>query len=137
VPAEVTILYIFQHRPQGLLSDLTQALTAAVASVQQSSPSPQAPSGQRLKVSDLPSFKGNSLDGGEAEAFLEQLETIFCLYNTREEGKCLYTSLAFPADTPARAWFLEQKHLGRFHDDTDKDDTVIYRYLRTAFADRF
>jgi hypothetical protein len=81
--------------------------------------------------------KGNSLDGGEAEASLEQLETIFCLYDTREEDKRLYTSLAFPADSPARAWFLEQKHLGRFRDDTDPEDVVIYRYLRTAFADRF
>jgi hypothetical protein len=122
-------LYLSTPTAGNFLSDLTQALTAAVASVQQNQPSPQAPSGQRLKVSDLPSFKGNSLDGGEAEAFLEQIETIFCLYNTREEDKGLYTSLAFPADTPARAWFLEQKHLGRFRDDTDKDDVVIYRYL--------
>jgi hypothetical protein len=94
-------------------------------------------SSKHLKTSDLPIFKGYSLDGADASAFLDSLETIFLLAKTVDEDKTRYASLAFPVGTPAQTWYIEQRDLGLFRTASDPRTVLRYDLFKQAFSARF
>lgn len=127
-----------------LLANLVSASVSAALSALPAvvpTPAPAVPtanaSGRFIKASDLPVFKGYSLDGADATSFLEKLETQFTLAGTTDSDKTHYASLAFPLDTPALAWFREQRELGLFRDLHDPPDVLRYTFFKQAFLQRF
>jgi hypothetical protein len=90
---------------------------------------------QHLRASDLPQYEGDSLDGGDAEAFLTKLDTTFKLANTPEEDQIHYASQAFPERSTAHAWFEKQKAQDTCTDDLT--DELKYSLFCEAFRIRF
>jgi Retrotransposon gag protein len=115
---------------------ISSAVTAAL-SAQASSSHSNSNTGKYIKPSDLPVFKGFSLDGGDTSAFLDSLETQFLLANTPENQKTYYASLAFPSGSPAHSWFREQRDLGVFRRRGDPPDVLRYDLFTQAFKARF
>lgn len=119
------------------------ALTAQAAAAPP--PAPPAPpvapaiasTSRYIKASDLPTFKGYSLDGADATSFIDKLETQFRLAGTLESEKTEYASLAFPEDSPANSWYREQRDLGLFRERFDPPDVLRYKFFRQAFLQRF
>jgi hypothetical protein len=95
------------------------------------------PSEKLLKPSDLPVFKGDTLDGADAEVFIDKLETAFRLAHTRSENKVATASQAFPEKSTAQTWYHEQKLAGAFREEDDDEYVLNYTLFRDAFAQRF
>lgn len=120
---------------------IAQIVSATISSLNlplhfQQNPS-QSSSGKHLRASDIPVFKGYSLDGADAATFLDCLDTVFTLAKTAEEDKTRYASLGFPSGTPAQSWYIEQRDLGLFRTATDPSTVLRYELFKQAFAARF
>ena len=103
-----------------------------------STPVPSTSSGGKsIRTSDLPTFTGKSVDGYEAQVFLDNLETLYDISRTPEEDKVKYASLGFPPLSPATFWFTNSKNEGIFRTQTDPVDTLRYDLFRTAFLSRY
>lgn len=122
-----------------LLSQLISSTvsTSVAAVLQAQAQAAPTSSGRPIKASDLPVFKGFSLDGADASAFLEALDTHFELHSTTELHKTKYASLAFPVGTPAHSWYREQRDLGLFRQHHDPPDLLRYNLFQQAFLARF
>lgn len=118
------------------LEQFARFLTASLSTALSSSQTAPKKRVQHLKPSDLPTFKGDSLDGGDAEAFLTKLETTFKLANTADEEKVEYASQAFPERSTAQSWFEEQRAEGTF-DHPLHEDRLDFESFVKAFTERF
>ena len=118
-----------------LLAHIISTSIATALNAQSSSSTSHT--GRHIRASDLPTFKGYSLDGVDAVSFLESLETQFTLAGTPEPQKTQYASLAFPNNTPALAWFREQRDLGLFRERRDPPDVLRYEFFKSLFLQRF
>lgn len=116
---------------------IAQIVSATLAAVNNNTASTST--GKLLKQSDLPTFKGYSLDGDDARSHLDSLETIFALARTPECDKTAYASLSFPTNSPAYAWYVEQRDLGLFRSTQSGDAPGVLRYslFSQAFLIRF
>jgi hypothetical protein len=129
------------HQQDVDTAPIAQIVIATISSLnllclfQQSTP--QISSGKHLRAFDVPIFKGYSLDGADASAFLDSVDTIFTSAKTVEEDKTRYASLAFPVGPSAQTSYTEQRDLSLFRLATDLSSVLRYVLFTHAFSARF